>query len=100
MTETEFVNSNKADWKRLDELLKTYQCDTDELNKLFIKVSGDLSYASTNYPRRMVRVYLNELVIRVFDRMRTGAKKNITQQLGHFSILPYPRSLSNTVMPF
>ncbi|MBK7701314.1 MAG: stage II sporulation protein M [Saprospiraceae bacterium] len=91
MTETEFVNSNKADWKRLDELLKTYQCDTDELNKLFIKVSGDLSYASTNYPRRMVRVYLNELVIRVFDRMRTGAKKNITQQLGHFFNFTLPK---------
>lgn len=91
MTETEFVNINKADWKRLNELLNMSQCDTDELNKLFVKVSGDLSYASTNYPRRMVRVYLNELVIRVFDKMRTGSKRNIAQQLGIFFNLTLPK---------
>lgn len=84
MTETEFVNKNKVDWKRLSELIKSSKYDTEELNKLFVKVSGDLSYAQTNYPRRMVRVYLNELVIGVFDKIHTAKKKNIFEQLINF----------------
>lgn len=74
MTETQFIEQNKAQWKELESLLRKKDKDPDKLHDLFVKVSSDLAYASTFYPKRSVRAYLNQLTQQVFDSMEE--KKN------------------------
>lgn len=74
MRESEFIEQNKSDWKRLELLLEESKTDPNVLHDLFIKVSGDLSYARSHYPNRRVRLYLNGLINALFDRMRIRKK--------------------------
>ncbi len=69
MTETQFIEENKTKWQELEILLTKKDKDPDKLHDLFVKVSSDLSYASTFYPKRSVRAYLNQLTQQVFDSM-------------------------------
>lgn len=74
MTESQFIQKNKEDWETLEKLLNWKIKDPRRLSKLFTKISGDLSYAQTHYPRRSVTLYLNDLVTRVYDSMKTRKK--------------------------
>ncbi|MFT6337273.1 MAG: putative membrane protein SpoIIM required for sporulation [Saprospiraceae bacterium] len=69
MTETQFIEENKAKWQELENLLTRKDKDPDKLHILFVKVSSDLAYASTFYPKRSVRAYLNQLTQQVFVSM-------------------------------
>lgn len=69
MTETQFIEQNKDKWRELEYLLTKKDKDPDKLHDLFVKVSSDLAYASTFYPKRSVRAYLNQLTQQVFDSM-------------------------------
>ena len=69
MTETQFIEENKAKWQELEILLTRKDKDPDQLHDLFVKVSSDLAFASTFYPKRSVRAYLNQLTQQVFDSM-------------------------------
>ena len=51
--------------------------DPDELSRLFTELTDDLSYARTHYPKRSVRVYLNGLAQKVFDRLYRKRKQSI-----------------------
>lgn len=90
MTESQFIEQNKEKWRELELLLDLPQKDADKLQELFVKVSSDLSYARTFYPKRSVRLYLNNLTQKVFDSMgkkKSGFSfKNITNFFG--TILP------------
>lgn len=48
---------------------KDGNADPDELSNLFVEITDDLSYARTFYPRRSVRVYLNNLAQSVFNSL-------------------------------
>ena len=74
MTESQFIEQNREKWAELEELLEQSNKDADKLQELFIKVSSDLSYARTFFPKRSVRLYLNNLTQKVFDSM--GKKKS------------------------
>ena len=91
MTESQFIEQNKESWEKLERLLKLPVKDADKLNDLFIKVSGDLSYARTFFPNRSVRLYLNNLTQEVFDSMRIKRKKSAMDKFKLFftDILPY-----------
>jgi len=69
LTETQFIEQNKKQWTELEKLLDRKEKDPNKLHSLFVKVSSDLAYASTFYPKRSVRAYLNQLTQRVFDSM-------------------------------
>jgi len=69
LTETQFIEENKESWQELEYLLSKKDKDPDKLHDLFVKVSSDLAYASTFYPKRSVRAYLNQLTQQVFDSM-------------------------------
>jgi uncharacterized membrane protein SpoIIM required for sporulation len=78
MKETRFIEQNQDKWKELEDMLKANQRDSDKLSDLFIQVTDDLSYAHTHYPRRVVRVYLNQLTQSVFGQLyrKTSSQKN------------------------
>lgn len=74
----------------LEDLLKRSEKDPDLLHNLFVKVSGDLAYASTFYPKRSVRAYLNQLTQQVFDSMEEKKSEWSLDAIKHFfrHILP------------
>jgi uncharacterized membrane protein SpoIIM required for sporulation/general stress protein CsbA len=94
MTETEFINKNNDDWKRLDELLKSDEKNAEETHKLFMKVSSDLSYAQTYYPKRNIRWQLNALMGNIFDTMRSKKKWNLLQIFSRF----YTQTLAREII--
>ncbi|MFZ5552923.1 MAG: stage II sporulation protein M [Bacteroidota bacterium] len=69
MKETSFINQNKDKWRRFEELNKSKQGDPDEISRLFVEITEDLSYARTHYPKRSVRVYLNYIAQGIFTSL-------------------------------
>jgi uncharacterized membrane protein SpoIIM required for sporulation len=69
MKETSFIKQNKQKWYKFEQMYQQNNRDTDELSNLFIELTDDLSYARTHYPKRSVRVYLNGLAQKVYDRL-------------------------------
>ena len=90
MTETQFIEQNKKQWSELEKLLEYKEKDPDRLHELFVKVSSDLAYASTFYPKRSVRAYLNQLTQRVFDSMEEKKREFNFQSITNFfrNVLP------------
>jgi uncharacterized membrane protein SpoIIM required for sporulation len=78
--ETTFIQQNKKKWARFEKLSASGSNDPDEVAELFTEITEDLSYAKTFYPRRSVRVYLNQLAQGVF----TSLYKQRKQPLGSF----------------
>lgn len=66
MKETSFIEQNKGKWQRFEQLSDNQASDPEELSKLYLDITDDLSYAQTFYRRRTVRVYLNQLAQRVY----------------------------------
>lgn len=62
MREVSFIKQNKDNWLEFENYL--YQgrdVDAHRLSELFDKVTNDLAYAQTYYPKSKVNVYLNAL---------------------------------------
>ena len=74
----------------MENLLDKNEKDPDRLHDLFVKVSSDLAYASTFYPKRSVRAYLNQLTQRVFDSMEKKKTEWSIEPLKNFfrNVLP------------
>ncbi len=72
MRETSFIRQNEEKWKAFEEYLEGEQRKPEELGKLFVQITDDLSYARTFYPNRSVRVYLNGLAQRAFFKIYKG----------------------------
>ena len=77
MKETSFVKHNRGKWEKFERLFKKKNNDPDEISELFTEITEDLSYARTFYPRRSVRVYLNQLAQGVFTSLYKQKKQPI-----------------------
>jgi uncharacterized membrane protein SpoIIM required for sporulation len=75
MTEKHFIDQNIEKWRELEELLQYSDSNPERLHSLFVEVSSDLSYVRTYFPSRSVRVYLNGLTQKVFDRIKKSKKR-------------------------
>src|SRR5690606_17004116 len=93
MKESEFINKNKADWQRLSAVLELDSTNPDEVHELFLKVSSDLSYAQTHFPRRGVRWYLNHMVSNIFDEIRKSRKLDFMSKVSRFYNVSLPREI-------
>src|SRR3978361_2406504 len=58
MREPLFVKQNAEKWTQFDQSQST---DPDEVAERFIKITDDLAYAKTFYPKSKTTVYLNGL---------------------------------------
>lgn len=82
MKETSFIRQNKEKWQRFEDLHKMGTKNPDEVSKLFVEITEDLSYARTFYPKRSIRVYLNHIAQRVFTslyKVKTNPFKKFLQ---------------------
>lgn len=75
MKETRFIEENKKKWAKFEKMSQQQNYDAEELSKLYVEITDDLSYAQTKYPKRAVRVYLNKLAHNVFNSVYKKKKK-------------------------
>lgn len=62
MKESTFIQRNREDWERYEKHLKGgKQLQTDEAVRLYLKITSDLSWARSFYPKRRLVNYLNQL---------------------------------------
>ncbi len=81
MRETDFIGKNKEKWRDFEQTLQKKEADPDQLSKLFIETTDDLSFSRTYYPNRSVKVYLNGLSQRVYQKVYSNRQR----QKGAFS---------------
>ena len=74
MKETKFIEQNKEKWLKFEQLLRLNNRDPDQLSKLFIQITDDLSYARTHYHNRTIRLYLNNLAQQLFYKIYKNKK--------------------------
>jgi uncharacterized membrane protein SpoIIM required for sporulation len=74
MRETSFIQQNQKKWKEFEEVLDHSDKDPDKLSELFVQITDDLSYSRTFYPNRSVKIYLNDLAQRIFQKIYRGRK--------------------------
>lgn len=70
MREVSFIKQNKDNWLEFENYLYHGQeIDADRLSMLFDKVTNDLAYSQTYYPKSKVNVYLNALASNAYLRV-------------------------------
>ena len=79
MRETTFISRKKKSWQKFEEMQRRQESDPDELTRLFVEITDDLSYSRTFYAKRSVRVYLNYLAQLVFFKVNKNKKVKIKQ---------------------
>ncbi|MBI1305853.1 MAG: hypothetical protein GC181_04470 [Bacteroidetes bacterium] len=77
MKESEFIDQNKQKWSEFENIIQNKNVDPDDLKDTFIQVTDDLSYSRSNYPNRSVRVYVNQLARRIFDKLSKTQKLSL-----------------------
>jgi len=86
MRETKFIQQKKKSWKKFEDMQRRENANPDELTKLFVEITDDLSYTRTFYNKRSVRVYLNYLSQLVFLKVNKNKKVKISK---FFKFLTY-----------
>ncbi len=76
MKEKDFVRQNKDKWLDFENTLNDKQSNPDKLRKVFIHITDDLSYSRTFFPKRSIRLYLNQLSQKVFHGLYKNKKEN------------------------
>ena len=90
MKETQFIEQNKSKWQSFESSLAQETVDPATLKEIYIQVTDDLSYARTFYPNRSVRVYLNDLSKKVFNKAYSNKKTSRNKILEFWTDeLPY-----------
>jgi len=64
--ENQFINEKKDKWSQFETEYESANRDPRKLSENYIDLIEDLGYSQTFYNRRSVRVYLNQLVQKVF----------------------------------
>lgn len=99
MKESKFVEQNKTKWSKFDEILKQKHPNPVELNRLFVELTDDLSYARSRYRNRSVRVYLNWMMQRLFNQLYRKRKIGAADVISFFKDeIPYIMYLSRKFM--
>ncbi len=74
MRETRFIEKNKLKWNEFEVLLRSNSIHPDDLQRMYVQITDDLSFARTFYPNRSVRVYLNYLAQRILAHLNKTKK--------------------------
>lgn len=90
MRESKFIKQNQEKWEEFEGQLDKKSKNPDKLNRLFIQIMDDLSYARTFYPNRSVRVYLNNLAQQIFFSVY-GSRQNRSGRFVNFWKAELPR---------
>lgn len=86
MKESEFIDQNKNKWLDYEKIITQTENDPDELSDVFIQVTDDLSHSRSHYPNRSVRVYLNDLASKIFDKLGKRKKLDLKVIIDFYTI--------------
>jgi uncharacterized membrane protein SpoIIM required for sporulation len=76
LKEIVFLNQNVEHWRKYEKLLSSPQTvDPDTLADTFIKLTDDLSYAQTYFPRSETERYLNSLALKTHQVIYKNKKE-------------------------
>ncbi len=80
MREAHFIDKNKAIWSEIEYNLKNkLNVDPDILANNYIKITNDLAFAQSYYPKSKTKEYLNELALfahqSIYKDQRTSSNK-------------------------
>ncbi len=75
MKESNFIEQNKEKWQGFEKNLVKKDATPQEISKLFVQITDDLSYARTFYNKRSVKLYLNGVAKLLFNDINK-TKKN------------------------
>lgn len=89
MKESNFINNNKEKW-RIAEQASMQQ--TQDFYDMYNDVSNDSAYAQTKYKNRSVRVYLNQLLVKLQSGI-INKRKDKEDSLTHFWTHLVPKAL-------
>jgi uncharacterized membrane protein SpoIIM required for sporulation len=96
MKEITFINQNIDRWKKLDKQLEVDTSENpEELAKLFIQLTDDLSYAKTYFPQADITDYLNRLTLKVHQKIYRN-KKESSKRFKNFWINELPQTMYRT----
>lgn len=76
MKESDFIEQNKEKWKNFEHNLLKKDATPQEISKLFVQITDDLSYARTFYKARSVKIYLNGVAKLLFNDINKAKKNN------------------------
>lgn len=79
MRETTFIEQKKKNWAKFEKMHRQKDSNPDEMTRLFVEITDDLSYSRTFYQKRSVRVYLNFLAQMVFLKINKGKKLKLSR---------------------
>lgn len=79
LRETTFIEQKKKSWAKFEKMHRQKDSNPDEMTRLFVEITDDLSYSRTFYQKRSVRVYLNYLAQMVFLKINKGKKLKLSR---------------------
>nr|WP_317631370.1 stage II sporulation protein M [uncultured Flavobacterium sp.] len=85
MREIAFIKQNKEKWLEYEHIIvNKVQKDPDILADIYLKLTNDLSFAQTYYPKSKVTNYLNYLTSIMFQRVYKTKRNNFSEFLDFF----------------
>lgn len=85
MREIAFIKQNKENWLESERIIvNKIQKDPDELAQIYLKLTNDLSYANTYYPKSKVTNYLNYLTSLMFQKVYKTKRNNFKDIIEFF----------------
>lgn len=86
MREIAFIKQNKEKWLDFEQIIvNKIDKDPDELAQIYLKLTNDLSFAKTYYPKSKVTNYLNYLTSLMFQKVYRTKRNNFKDILKFFS---------------
>ncbi len=90
MKEISFIKQNAETWQAFEKYLeKKASYDSDYVAELFVRLTDDLSYARTFYPRSNIVKYLNSLTLKAHLLIYKN-KRERSNRFKEFWLIDYP----------
>jgi len=77
MKESKFIEQNKENWLEFEKKLLHKYNQASRLDRLFVQITDDLSYARTFYKTRSVKIYLNGIAQILFNNLYRNKSGNL-----------------------
>ena len=90
MREVAFIRQNKEKWLDFEKAIAQKKVDNpDDLSSLYLQLINDLAYAQTYYKKSKLVTYLNNLAVRVYQKIYQ-TKREEANVLVHFFKIEVP----------
>lgn len=86
MREAAFIKQNRKKWTKFENIISNnVQVSPDELSKLYLEITDDLSYAQTFYPKSNTSSYLNMLAYKSHQKIYKTKRESSNRLISFFT---------------